>query len=220
LLQLRLGGHRRRNLDFATELCDISVMTETPITQDPLPKGIERFVLHWGEMGSAWGVNRSIGQIHALLYLAEAPLTAEDVAGRLGLARSNVSNSLRDLVQWGLVRRTSVLGDRRDYYEAEADLWEMVMRIAEMRKARELDPTIAVLHLCRDEAAADRQTPAVARQRIESMLAFVDMLDRWADDMRRVPRSKLAALVKLGSRVLRLLPGAGGRRRSSEPSST
>jgi len=188
-------------------------MTENSINREPLAPAIQRFVLHWGEMGSVWGVNRSIGQIHALLYLSDQPLTAEDVARRLGLARSNVSNSLRELVQWGLVHRTSLLGDRRDYYEAETDLWEMVARIAELRKARELDPTLAALRICQAEASGDRAVSGLARQRIERMLSFVEMIDRWAEEMRRVPRAKLAALVKLGARILRVLPAGAGRRR-------
>ena len=181
-------------------------MTEIA-TPPPLPAAVQRFVLHWGEMGAVWGVNRSIGQIHALLYLSDRPLTAEDLAATLGMARSNVSNSIKELLQWNLVRRVSVLGDRRDFYEAEADLWEMVARIADGRKSKELDPTIATLRTCRDEAAADRFISATARERIGAMLSFTEMLDAWATDMRKVPRSKLATLLKLGSAVLRFLPG-------------
>ena len=102
---------------------------------------VERFVLHWGDMGSRWGINRSVAQIHALLYLAERPLTAEDIADTLGMARSNVSNSLKKLGAWKLIRRAPVMGDRRDHYEAETDLWEMVSRIAQGRKEREIDPS-------------------------------------------------------------------------------
>ena len=186
-------------------------MTEISISPRRLTPPEQRFVLHWGEMGSAWGVNRSIGQIHALLYLSERPLTADDLAQTLAIARSNVSGSVRDLLAWGLVQRTSILGDRRDYFTAEADLWEMVARIAEMRKARELDPTLQMLRTCSVEAAQCRQTPPVTRQRIEAMLAFVEMMDAWAGEMRGVPRAKLQALVKLGSAVLRLLPRKVGR---------
>lgn len=177
-----------------------------------MPPAIERFVLHWGEMGTIWGVNRSIGQIHALLYLSGQPLTAEDLAETLGLARSNVSNSLKELLGWSLIRRVQTLGDRRDFFEAEADLWEMVTRIAEGRKARELDPTIAMLRQCMAEAETDRFMDPKARERIGAMLGFVDMLDTWATDMRRVPRAKLALLMRLGSAVLRFLPArAGGK---------
>src|SRR4051812_29181030 len=112
-------------------------MTEIPETTDRLPLAIERFVVAWGEMGETWGVNRSVSQIHALLYISDQPLTAEDIAARLKLARSNVSTSLRELLAWSLIRRVSALGDRRDFYEAEADVFEMVRRIAVNRKARE-----------------------------------------------------------------------------------
>ena len=109
-------------------------------TETRLPSAVENFILRWGEMGTHWGINRSIAQIHALLYVSEHALTAEQISNRLGIARSNVSNSLRELVVWKLVRRVSVRGDRRDYFEAETDLWEIVTRIAEGRKAREVDP--------------------------------------------------------------------------------
>lgn len=182
-------------------------MTEISVKQPSFPPAVQRFVLHWGEMGSVWGVNRSIGQIHAVLYLAESPMTAEDIAEMLGLARSNVSNSLKELLQWNLIRRVSVLGDRRDFYEAEVDLWEMVARIAEGRKARELDPTTAVLRACMADANADRFMNGTAKKRIGDMLAFCELLDGWATDMRKVPRSRLAQLMKLGSAILRFLPG-------------
>ncbi len=181
-------------------------MTEIEARKSPLPAAVQRFVLHWGEMGTVWGVNRSIGQIHALLYLSERPLTAEDLAETLGLARSNISNSLKELLQWALIRRVSVLGDRRDFYEAEGDLWEMVARIAEGRKSRELNPTLAMLKTCMAEAEADRFMSAASRERIAAMLAFTQMIDAWATDMRKVPRAKLAGLMKLGSAILRFLP--------------
>ena len=115
-------------------------MTEITKTSDRLPPAIERFILKWGDMGSAWGVNRSVSQIHALLYLAGRPLTAEDISDALGIARSNVSNSLKELMTWGLIRRVPIRGDRRDHFEAEGDIWELVTRIAIGRKAREIDP--------------------------------------------------------------------------------
>ena len=196
-------------------------MTEIETKKPTLPAAVQRFVLHWGEMGTVWGVNRSIGQIHALLYLSERPLTAEDVAETLGLARSNVSNSLKELLQWALIRRVSVLGDRRDFYEAEGDLWEMVARIAEGRKSRELDPTLGMLKTCMAEAEADRFMNVKTRERIAGMLAFTQMIDAWAIDMRRVPRAKLAGLMKLGSAILRFLPAKafGGASEASKSSS-
>jgi len=181
-------------------------MTEMNIHKAPMPPAVQRFVLHWGEMGQVWGVNRSIGQIHALLYLSGRPLTAEDIAETLSLARSNVSNSLKELIAWNLIRRVPVLGDRRDFFEAEADLWEMVTRIAEGRKSRELDPTMATLKACKAEAEADRFMDPKAKERIAAMLTFVEMIDTWASDMRRVPRAKLSLLMRLGSAILRFLP--------------
>lgn len=180
-----------------------------------MPSAVERLVLHWGEMGSVWGVNRSVGQIHALLYLSERPLTAEEIADTLGLARSNISSSLRELQGWGLVRRVHVMGDRRDYFEAESDIWEMVTRIAEGRKAREIDPTLAVLETCAAEAESDRRLGATSKRRIGEMLELVRLVDRWSADIRRLPAAKLAALLRLGSAVVRLLPSRGARPRGS-----
>ncbi|HXF53183.1 MAG TPA: MarR family transcriptional regulator [Hyphomicrobiaceae bacterium] len=181
-------------------------MTETNV-RNALAPAVERFVLHWGEMGAVWGTNRSVGQIHALLYLSETPLTADDIAETLGLARSNVSTSLKELQGWGLIRRVHVMGDRRDHFAAETDLWEMVTRIAEGRKAREIDPTLAMLRACAAEAATDRRLSPVVAGRIAAMRDFVELVDRWAEDIKRVPRAQLAAIMKLGSAIVRLLPG-------------
>ena len=109
---------------------------------------MERYVLHWGEMGARWGTNRSIAQIHALLYLAPQPLPAEEIAETLSIARSNVSTSLRELQSWGLVRVTHNLGDRRDHFESQQDLWQMLTVIVEQRKRREIDPTLTMLRQC------------------------------------------------------------------------
>ena len=115
-------------------------MTEITDNRKHLPLALERFVLHWGEMGGQWGVNRSVSQIHALLYLSERPLTADEIADTLGLARSNVSNSIKELLGWNLIRRVPIRGDRRDHFEAETDIWEVFLRIAAGRKEREIDP--------------------------------------------------------------------------------
>ena len=120
-----------------------------------LPPAIEHFVLQWGDLGGKWGVNRSVAQIHALLYLSDRPLTAEDIADRLGLARSNVSNSIKELQAWNLIRRVPIKGDRRDHFEAETDVWEIFARIATGRKEREIDPAIAALRACAAEADGD-----------------------------------------------------------------
>jgi DNA-binding transcriptional regulator GbsR (MarR family) len=182
-------------------------MTETNDNElaRPLPGSVTRFVLHWGDLGTQWGVNRSVAQIHALLYLSERPLTAEEIADSLGLARSNVSNSIKELLGWGLIHRVPVLGDRRDHFAAETDIWEIVTRIAMGRKAREIDPAEAALRACTIEAERDPEISAVARQRLKAMLDFVTTMSRWHDEMLRVPKSTLMALIKMGSKVTRLL---------------
>ena len=180
-------------------------MTEITDANDQLPPAVQRFILHWGDMGDQWGVKRSVAQIHALLYLAEAPLTAEDIAASLGLARSNVSNSLKELQGWRLIRRVPMLGDRRDHYEAETDLWEIIARIAEGRKEREIDPVHTALIACVDEARADPRVSRVALGRLLAMLEFVTTLVRWYEQMIRLPRSQIAGLVKMGGKVAALL---------------
>jgi DNA-binding transcriptional regulator GbsR (MarR family) len=175
-----------------------------------------RFVLHWGEMGSVWGVNRSVGQIHGLLYLSDRPLAAEEIAEQLGLARSNVSNSLKELQGWNLVRRVHVMGDRRDFFAAETDLWEMVTRIAEGRKQREVDPTIVLLQGCMGDAAQDKALTPTAKERLAAMLGFLTMIDTWSRDIKRVPTSKLAAIMKLGGAIARFVPGSRDKPKPDE----
>jgi DNA-binding transcriptional regulator GbsR (MarR family) len=167
---------------------------------------VERFVLQWGDMGDAWGVNRSVSQIHGLLYLAEAPMTAEDIADTLGMARSNVSNSIKELMVLNLIRRVPILGDRRDHFEAEADIWEMAVRIAAARKEREIDPAIAALRACVSEAADDPAVSALAGRRLKDMLAFTELVERWYTQMLNVPRPRLVALIKLGEKIVGFLP--------------
>lgn len=176
--------------------------------QNPqLPPALETFILQWGDMGNAWGVNRSVAQIHALLYLSSKPVTAEDIAGTLGIARSNVSNSLKELLTWNLIRRVPVRGDRRDHYEAETDIWEVVTRIAIGRKAREIDPVIAVLRACAEQAERDARIAPEARARIGEMLDFTTSVDRWFTQMLAVPRGTLKTMLKLGSKIAALIPG-------------
>jgi DNA-binding transcriptional regulator GbsR (MarR family) len=171
------------------------------------PPAVERFILHWGEMGDRWGVNRSVSQIHGLLYLADKPMTAEDIAEMLGMARSNVSNSLKELLAWDLIRRVPVLGDRRDHFEAETDIWEVAARIAAGRKEREIDPALAALRACVSDAAEDPSISKVAAKRLKEMLTFTELVDRWYVQMLGVPRPRLVALIKLGEKIVGLLPG-------------
>ena len=194
-------------------LSQISVMTEINVQTDTLPGPVERFVLHWGEMGTSWGVNRSVAQIHALLYLSETPLTAEDIADRLGMARSNVSTSLRELLSWSLIRRVHAMGDRRDYYEAEADMFEMVRRIAQGRKAREIDPALAVLRSCVAEAKVDAAVPPSVRKRLTAMLDFTETVDRSFGEIMRLPAPTLMGLIRMGGAMARF----AGRKSNKKP---
>ena len=163
------------------------------------------FILHWGEMGSQWGVNRSVGQIHALLYLSDRPLHAEDIVGQLGLARSNVSTGLKELQSYGLVRRVHVEADRRDHFVAESDPWEMLMRITKERKRREIDPTIALLSELSQRLAQDKNAPPHLRDRVTRMHEFISTLATWYEQVRVLPKSTLVTLMKLGSKVARFV---------------
>ncbi len=186
-------------------------MTETADNTKRLPAAVEQFVLRWGDMGGQWGVNRSVAQIHALLYLADRPLTAEDIAEDLGMARSNVSNSLRELIGWKLIRRVPMLGDRRDHYEAEADLWQMLTRVAQGRKEREIDPMVEALGPVLAAAEGDTTLSPVARKRLNEMHGFITTMDAWYGQMLTVPPSTLMSLIKLGSKVVGLLGMGRGK---------
>lgn len=202
----------------AVDFCSfISVMTETTVKTVALPPAVERFVVAWGEMGEVWGVNRSVSQIHALLYVSDRPLSAEEIAERLRLARSNVSNSLRELIAWSLIRRVSVLGDRRDFYEAEADVFEMVRRIAAGRKTREIDPAIAALRQCLAAAEGDARVSAEVRRRFRTMLDFTEGVARSFDEVLQLPTPVLAKLIKMGGAVARLAGLTSGRRTKRSP---
>ena len=167
----------------------------------------EAFILHWGEMGSHWGVNRSVSQVHALLYLSDRPLHAEEICDTLGLARSNVSTALKELQGYSIVRRTHVIGDRRDHFVAETDLWTMLMAISSERKKREIDPTIAQLSALSAQMEGRADVPAHIRERIGRMHEFIGTLAGWYDDVRRLPKPTLVTLMKLGSKVARFIPG-------------
>jgi DNA-binding transcriptional regulator GbsR (MarR family) len=168
----------------------------------------KKFVLHWGEMGSRWGINRTEAQIHALLYILARPLTAEEIATTLGVARSNVSTSLRDLQGWGIVKASHQLGDRRDHFESLADVWEMARIIGEERKRRELDPTMALLRECVAEVGtADPST----RHRLGAMLELFEAAEAAYQVTRGVPTQELRRLVALRSRAQKVLRLALGR---------
>lgn len=163
------------------------------------------FIRHWGEMGARWSVNRSVAQIHALLYLADRPLPADEIVETLTIARSNVSTSLKELQSFHLVDLVHVPGDRRDHFVAKKDPWEMLLAIVEERKRREIDPALAMLRSCVDAAEADPDTPADVRRRLGDMLELLQQLDTLYDQMRRVPRPVLRRVVTMGDRIAKLI---------------
>ncbi len=165
----------------------------------------QRFVLHWGEMGTRWGVNRTVAQIHALLFLAAEPMSAEEIVETLSVARSNVSTSLRELQSWGLVKEVHILGDRRAHYESLKDVWQMYRLILEERKRREIDPTLAMLR----ESVAALEKPAAGdayvRERISETLEFFETLTSAYEETRRVPTAIFKSLARARGKVRKLL---------------
>jgi DNA-binding transcriptional regulator GbsR (MarR family) len=177
---------------------------------DPLAEAFgpvgRRFVLHWGEMGWRWGVNRTVSQIHALLFLGGKPMNAEEIAALLQVARSNVSNSLRELENFKLVRVVHLVGDRRDHYETAKDPWELMRIVVRERKAREFDPTVDMLRGCVDDPAFGKLEVA-AQKRVRETLSLMESLSNWTDEMLSLETGMLTRLMKLGARVRGLLRG-------------
>ena len=171
-----------------------------------------RFVLHWGEMGARWGVNRTVAQIQALLYFHGRPFHAEEIADVLAVARSNVSTSLRELQSWNLVRMVHRLDDRRDHYETARDPWELMRLVVRERKAREFEPTVAALRECVADPAFAREEPGV-QARVRETLHLMESLSAWTDEMLRLPSSTLLRLMRLGARITVLLSRAKSRQR-------
>jgi len=171
-----------------------------------LPPAAHKFIVHWGEMGTRWGINRSVAQIHALLYIAAKPLPADEIAETLEIARSNVSTGLKELQTWGLVRIAHTLGDRRDHFETSADVWELFRVILRERKRRELEPTLGVLRDCVTEATdkPSSELPETA-DRLASMLEFLELADTWGDRAAKLSPQNLKRLSKLGDSIFRLV---------------
>lgn len=174
-----------------TETTDMKALT--PVEQ--------RFILHWGEMGTQWGINRTVAQIHALLYISPEPLNAEEICGILSVARSNVSTSLKELQSWGIVRRVHQLGDKRDHFASVKDVWELARLILEERKKREIDPTLSVLRDCLIEAEQDATTHPETTARLRELTEFLEVSTSWFDQIRRWPTAALVAMLKMGGRL-------------------
>ncbi len=170
-----------------------------------LTPAVEKYILHWGEMGTRWGTNRTVAQIQALLYLSPEPLRADEICELLSVARSHVSTSIRELQSYGLVRMTHVLGDRRDYFESIHDVWELFRVIIEQRKQRELNPTLSMLKSCAAEVETESDTDPVTRERIRNMLEFVESTSEWYEQIRDIPTSTLTKLMRLGKGITGLV---------------
>ena len=164
----------------------------------------EKFVLHWGEMGPKWGVNRTMSQIHALLYIIGKPLNAEEIAETLGVARSNVSNSINELQNWGLIQKVSMLGDRRDHFTTNTDVWELARIIVVERQKRELEPTVQFLQELMDSPEFEYENSEV-RSRISDTQEFVDTLTTWSSEMLKLPTTMLKKVLKLGASIKKFL---------------
>ena len=165
---------------------------------------LSRFVLHWGEMGTRWGVNRTVAQIHALLYISSRPMHAEEIADTLGVARSNVSNSIRELQGWRLVKLVHIAGDRRDHFETSKQVWELVRTIVSERQRREIDPTIEVLRDVLADPAVSKD-PAEAKLRMQETLELLETLTAWSDEMLELDTETLTKVLKLGAKIKKLL---------------
>jgi DNA-binding transcriptional regulator GbsR (MarR family) len=177
-----------------------------------LNESTRQFILHWGEMGTRWGVNRTVAQVHALLYLSPESLTAEDISETLSVARSNVSTSLKELQNWNLVQIESKMGDRRDFFQTSADVWTLFLTVVEQRVEREIIPTLNMLRRCAGEVQADRTAQPVIAARITAMQVFLEQLYNWYTEIRRLPPASMRSLISIGSGITRILPKVRRRR--------
>jgi DNA-binding transcriptional regulator GbsR (MarR family) len=179
---------------------------------------LARFVLHWGEMGARWGVNRTVAQIHALLYVTGRPMHADEICETLAVARSNVSTSLRELQNWGLVRLVHLSDDRRDHYATSTHVWELMRTIVRERQRREIAPTIGVLSELLGDPAMGRESAAV-KKRMEETLELLETLTAWGEEMLKLDTATLMKVLKLGARIKKLLgkPGAAAAGAKAHP---
>ena len=180
-----------------------------------LTPAAKKFVLHWGEMGQAWGINRTMAQVHALLFIAADPLDAEEISVLLEVSRSNVSTSIRELLAWGVVRRVHVIGARRDQFIALKDVMETFRVIMAERKRREMDPTIALLESCVAEAKAGGTGEDPTREQLEKMLEFTRMVTLWYSQIDRLSTPALEILFRNGAKLAKLFGGASAAHASS-----
>ena len=185
------------------------ILYRQKLTKMKLSPVQQKFVLHWGEMGTRWGINRTVAQIHALLYLSPKPLPADEIAETLAVARSNVSTSIRELESWGIIRPVHVLGERREHYEALKDVWEMFRIILEQRKRREVDPTLQLLRNCLEELKREDSPDVYVKERLEAMTEFFETGTGAYEEVRQLSPAALRSLLKMRGKIRKLLrPGA------------
>ena len=165
----------------------------------------QKFILHWGEMGTRWGINRTVAQVHALLFMSPKPINADDLVATLAVARSNISTSLKELQSWGIVKMVHVLGDKRDHFESMKDVWEMFRIVLDERKKREIDPTMRMLQECIVEAEKDQATDEYTEQRLRDLHDFFATTTAWYMQVRQWPTAAMVKFVKLGDKVLKIL---------------
>ena len=166
---------------------------------------MKKFILHWGELGTRWGINRTVAQIHALLYLSPKPLNSEDIAETLSIARSNVSTSLKELQSWGIVKVIHEFDDRKDYFESEKDVWEMARIVLDERKKREIDPTLTILRECLLDSANKADGDEYADKKLKEMLEYFEQIVSWYNQMSTMSTDNVRRLIKLGSGVKKVL---------------
>ena len=169
---------------------------------------VRSFVAHFGEMGSRWGINRTVGQIYALIFVSPTPLNADDIATRLEFSRSNVSMGLKELQAWRLVTLRHLPGDRREYFEAPTDAWEVFRTLAEERRRREIEPTLSMLRNALLEEPTD-EADRIAQERMRGMQALIELMMTWFDDVQKLDRRTLEQLMAMGAKVQRLLEFSG-----------
>lgn len=171
---------------------------------DKLSPLTQRFILHFGEMGSRWGINRTVGQIYALLYVQNKPLNADDIVEYLSFSRSNVSMGLKELQAWRLVKLLHLPGDRREYFEPPKDIWDIFKALLEERRRREVEPTLSMLRDALLENPSS-ESDKIAQQRMREMYDLIELSSSWFDDVQRLSPETLASLMKMGSKVKKLL---------------
>jgi DNA-binding transcriptional regulator GbsR (MarR family) len=170
-----------------------------------LPLVAQKFILHWGEMGTRWGINRTVAQVHALLFLSAKPLPADEIAHTLGVARSNISTSLRELQNWGIVHVVHVIGDRRDHFASVKDVFAMFRIIARERKKREIEPTLRVLRDCLEESGKPKAADAYTLDRLGNLMNFFEVATNAYDQLEKLPTPAVLKLAKLGDKAFKLL---------------